>query len=107
MRRVFSMEPEGMTKFCDRKVRMKRPTTRTEQMLARASKGVSAAFSSAATGTGLAGGTFFFDILAPTGCFRAISTLRVDCSQSGSGTLARWTFAVKLSGWFFPRFLLW
>ena len=35
------MEPEGMTKFWARKVRMKRPTTSTEQMLASASKGVS------------------------------------------------------------------
>ena len=35
---VFSIEPEGMTKFCARKVRMNRPTTSTEQMLATASK---------------------------------------------------------------------
>jgi hypothetical protein len=72
MRRVFSMEPEGMTKFCDRKVRMKRPTTRTEQMLARASKGVSAAFSFAGAGIAFEGGAVFFDILSPADCLQRL-----------------------------------
>ena len=44
---VFSIEPEGMTKFWARKVRMNRPTTSTEQMLATASKGVSSTLVSA------------------------------------------------------------
>ncbi len=58
-----------MTKFCARKVRMNRPITSTEQMLASASKGVSSTVSSAglASGSGSVGalmaGVFFFVIL--------------------------------------------
>jgi len=43
---IESIEPEGITKFCAMNVRMKRPTTRTEQMLAAASYGVSSCFCS-------------------------------------------------------------
>ena len=50
---VFSIEPEGMTKFWPRKVRMNRPITRMEQMLASASEGVSSTRSS--DGLGWAG----------------------------------------------------
>ncbi len=46
------MEPEGITKFCARKVRMNSPTTRTEQMLATASNGVSSTLFSTRLGTG-------------------------------------------------------
>ena len=53
MSSVFSMEPEGMTKFWARKVRINRPTTSTEQMLATASSGVSSTRSG-----GLAAGRF-------------------------------------------------
>src|ERR1039457_2199264 len=62
------MEPDGITKFCARKVRMNRPTTSTEQMLATASNGVSStAFSLAAVSASdgvLEGGVFLLIILS-------------------------------------------
>jgi hypothetical protein len=59
-----------MTKFCPRKVSMKRPMTKMEQMLASASQGVSSMRSSTGSGTGcasvgvLGAGVFFFVILS-------------------------------------------
>src|SRR6266568_3381896 len=62
------IEPEGITKFCARKVRMNRPTTSTEQMLAAASKGVSSTGFSLGAGSGsdgvLGGGVFLLIILS-------------------------------------------
>jgi hypothetical protein len=66
-------------------------------MLESASNGVSATVSSATPGTGFADGAVFFEIQSPTDCLQAISLLRTDCSQSGSGNLSHSAFAVKLS----------
>ena len=69
------MEPEGITKFCARKVRMKSPTTSTEQMLATASNGVSS--TSSAAGAGACGSSaleavfFLFVILSLCAGMRA------------------------------------
>lgn len=43
---MFSIEPDGITKFRAKNVRMNRPTTSTERMLATASNGVSFLFAS-------------------------------------------------------------
>ncbi len=90
------MEPEGITKFCARKVRMNRPTTSTEQMPANDSSGVSslpalARAGLAGAGAGRCAGDFFFFVIEsqfpsgkPVGKWRRGSQLRASGGKSGS-----------------------
>ena len=94
---VFSIDPDGMTKFCAMNVRMNKPTTSTEQMLATASNGVSSVWAGSGAGSCRFWGSswdvrvrffvilrLFAEVLPNLTLFQdRISALRERCAASG------------------------